>query len=134
MFRLPSSALFLSLFLTHFIAFKILSLCLFVLSLFSFLLTCQVFFVFFPCQLPLNQPAECRKFRSLPPLHRGAGHRCVASANRHKVKRASPTFHNDCPVNHQECTVRHARSVPSIQRSAFLFPPLHVFFLSNKRH
>lgn len=84
MFPLPSSALFF--FFNRFIAFKIVSLCF--LSLFVCFLTCQVGLF---CQLSLNQPAECRKFRSLPPLPGGAGYCCVASANRHKVKQ-SPTF------------------------------------------
>lgn len=71
------------------------------------LLMCQVGL---SCQLSLNQPAECREFRRL--LH---------FLGLTVAERASPTFEMIVRSIIRNVGYDDARSVPSIQRSAFIF-------------
>lgn len=74
-------------------------------------------------QLSLNQPAECRKFCSLPPLPEETAAAVLPrlTFDKQASKQASPTIEMIVRSIIRNVGYDNARSVPSIQRSAFIF-------------
>lgn len=79
------------------------------------------------CQLSLNQPAECRRFCSLPPLPEETAAAVLPrlTFDKQASKQTSkPDYWNDCPVYNQECRVRQ-RQISSIN------PAIGFYFWSH---